>query len=136
MEEAHLQGNSALLAQVECLQLPVGGPVPHVDAGAIQTWNTSRGADECWSATVKTQKKALLPLDWFYQMWFTSGLTFCHVGHVKAVGQGFRSPPLSADHHVVSWLVPEVVPKWRRLPGVLPVTHHLKGLAVQQYKAT
>lgn len=58
MEEAHLQGNSALLAQVECLQLPVGGPVPHVDAGAIQTWNTSRGAVERWSATVKTPQKS------------------------------------------------------------------------------
>lgn len=66
---------------------------------------------------------------------FSSGLTSCHVGQVKAVGQGFRSSPLGADHHVVSWLVPEVVPKRRRLPGVLPVTHHLKGLAVQQDEA-
>lgn len=130
MEEAHFQGNSALLAQVECLQLPVGGPVPHVEAGTIQTCNTSRGGDKRWPATVKTQQ-APPPLEWIYWTWFSSGLTLCHVGHVEAVGQSFRSPPLGADHHVVSWLVPEVVPKWRRLPGVLPVTHHLKGLAVQ-----
>lgn len=42
MEEAHLQGNSPFLAQVECLQLPVSGPVPHVEAGAVQTWKQSQ----------------------------------------------------------------------------------------------
>lgn len=135
MEEAHLQGNGALLAQVKCLQLPVSGPVPHVEAGAIQTWEIITGVAERWSVTFKTQP-ALPPLDLIYQKRFSSGLTLCHMSRVEAIGQGFRSPPLGADHNVVSWLVPEVVPKCRCLPRVLPVTHHLEGLAIKQDEAT
>lgn len=37
MKEPDLQGNSTLLAQIEGLQLPVGGPVPHMEAAAVET---------------------------------------------------------------------------------------------------
>lgn len=42
MEKAHLQGNSALHAEVECLQLSVSGPVPHMEGGAVLTCKQSR----------------------------------------------------------------------------------------------
>lgn len=63
MEEAHLQGNSAFLAQVECLQLPVGGPVPHIEAGAIQTWKQSR---RMLADRQKSQHMSA-PLEWIYK---------------------------------------------------------------------
>lgn len=37
VQEADLQGNGALRAQIQALQLLVAGPVPHVDAGSIVT---------------------------------------------------------------------------------------------------
>lgn len=63
MEEAHLQGNSALLAQVESLQLPVGGPVPNMEAGTIQTWKQSRRT----LANLQKTQHILVPLDWIYK---------------------------------------------------------------------
>lgn len=40
MEESDLEGNSTVLTQIERLQLPVGGPVPNMEAGAVVTWDT------------------------------------------------------------------------------------------------
>lgn len=37
MEEADLQRNSPVLPQVDCLQLPVGIPVPDMEAAAVMT---------------------------------------------------------------------------------------------------
>lgn len=37
MEESDLQGNPTLLTQIECLQLPVGSPVPNMEGAAVVT---------------------------------------------------------------------------------------------------
>lgn len=66
----------------------------------------------------------------------SSCLTLRHVGWIKAISQSFGGPPFGADHHVVSRLVPEVVSKGRRFAWVLPVTHHLKRLTVQEDETT
>lgn len=58
--------------------------------------------------------------------------TCCHVSWIKAVGQSFGGAPLGADHHVVSGLVPEVVPKGCSFAWMLPVPDHLESLTVQQ----
>ena len=36
VEEADLQGHRSLHPQVQALQLLVGGPVPHMDAGPVE----------------------------------------------------------------------------------------------------
>lgn len=41
MEESDLQGNRTLLTQIECLQLPVGSPVPNMEGAAVVTWDTN-----------------------------------------------------------------------------------------------
>lgn len=41
MEESNLKRNSTLFAQIERLQLPVGGPVPDMEGAAILTWETN-----------------------------------------------------------------------------------------------
>lgn len=63
-------------------------------------------------------------------------LTLLDMGRIKTTSQSFGCPPFGADHHIVSRLVPEVVPKGCCLARVLPITDHLKCLTVQQNETT
>lgn len=61
-------------------------------------------------------------------------LTSLHMSGVEAIFEDIGSRPFSADHDVVSRLVPEVIAHWRCTPRLLPRAFHLEGLPIQQHK--
>lgn len=65
-----------------------------------------------------------------------SFLTFLQIVWVKPISQAFRDSPFSADQDIVARLVPEVITHWGALVPLLPVPLDLKGLSIQQNKAT
>ena len=61
-------------------------------------------------------------------------LTVGNVSGVEAALDGTGRAPLGADHHVMAWLVPEVVVKFSQL--FLPRARDLQRLAVDQHERT
>ena len=63
-------------------------------------------------------------------------LTISHVLRVEPVEEGVGLSPLTADHHVLPGLVPEVVAKGGGVTFLLPRPLDLKGLPIQQDEST
>lgn len=63
-------------------------------------------------------------------------LTFLQIIWIKPISQAFWDSPFSADQDVMAWLVPEIITHWGDLVPFLPVPLDLKGLSIQQNKAT
>ena len=57
--------------------------------------------------------------------------TLSDMSRVEALQEGVWLSPLTAQHHVVSGLVPEVVPKGRGILTGLPHPSNVKGASVQ-----
>ena len=62
--------------------------------------------------------------------------TFSYVGRVKSSEEGVWPAPLTADHHVVAGLIPEVVAERRTSIFALPVSNYVKSLSVQENEST
>lgn len=60
--------------------------------------------------------------------------TFGNVGGVKSLQKAIGLSPFTADHHVVTRLIPEVVAKGRGPTGHLPVSLHVEGCTINQNK--
>ena len=63
-------------------------------------------------------------------------VTFCDMRWVESMQEGVWFTPLTADHHIVSRLVPEVVSKGGGVTGSLPVALHLECIPIHQQKTT
>lgn len=59
-------------------------------------------------------------------------LTISHVLGVEPVQEGIRFSPLTADHHILPGLVPEVIAKGSGVVLPLPRSLHFKALPIQQ----
>ena len=59
-------------------------------------------------------------------------LTISHVLGVEPMQEGIRFSPLTADHHILPGLVPEVIAKGSGVGLPLPRSLHFKALPIQQ----
>ena len=66
----------------------------------------------------------------------TAIFTLRHVAGVEALQEALRFPPLGAHHHIVTWLVPEVIAKGSVVAGGFPVALDLESFAINQNKTS
>ena len=63
-------------------------------------------------------------------------LTILYISWIKAFQETIWFSPLTADHYIVAWLVPKVIPKRQCIALSLPVTSNFKWLTIKENKST
>lgn len=66
-------------------------------------------------------------------LWGTS-LTCLYISGVEAISKDIGSRPFTADHDIVSRLVPEVIAHGCSAPRPFPCSLHLECLSIQQHE--